>query len=130
MLEQIIISFLLIGFSSGLTSLTYSNCPDEFAPSNYNSSLATESQSLANSIYSNLFTQQTKLEIQASLAAGDLEAVQAQATSIKFLLPFILAAIGFTLCFILAACCCSFDKRCPPCESWKRNYIKEPYSKF
>jgi hypothetical protein len=40
MLEQIIISFLLIGWSESLTSLTYGNCPDEFLPATYNSSLA------------------------------------------------------------------------------------------
>jgi hypothetical protein len=57
MLSQIIISFLIIGKAAALTALTYSNCPTEFTPDSYNSSLAYESQNLAISVYSNLFGQ-------------------------------------------------------------------------
>lgn len=130
MLEQIIISFLLIGCSHALTSLTYSNCPTEFTPNTYNTSLALDSKSLGDAIYARLFSPQTQLAIQAAFNTGDLSTVQAYATSLSFLLPYILAASFFAALFIASVCCCTFDRRCPPCESWKRNYIKDPYSKL
>jgi len=46
------------------------------------------------------------------------------------MLPYIVIAAIFGLLFILTIFCCTFDKRCPPCESWRRNYLKEPYSKI
>jgi hypothetical protein len=124
MLEEIIISFLLISSSLSLSSLTYNNCPNEFSPSKYNTSLATENQNLANSIYANLFNQQIQLQIHNSLDSGDLSGLQQQVTSTHFLLPYILVATFFALVFISSMCCCTFDRRCPPCESWRRNYIK------
>ena len=57
MLSQIIISFLIIGKACALTALTYSNCPTEFTPDSYNSSLALDSRNLATSVYGNLFGQ-------------------------------------------------------------------------
>lgn len=57
MLSRIIISFLIIGQVVALTTLTYSNCPEEFTPDSYNSSLAIESQNLAASVYGSLFGQ-------------------------------------------------------------------------
>lgn len=57
MLSQIIISFLIIGKAATLTALTYSNCPTEFTPDSYNSSLAFDSQNLAVSVYGSLFGQ-------------------------------------------------------------------------
>jgi hypothetical protein len=124
MLSRIIISFLIIGWAAALTSLTYSNCPDEFTPDSYNSSLALDSQNLANSVYGSLFGQQAQAAIRTGFSSGDLSVVQGQAVSLRFLLPFILGGGIFTLCFIAAICCCSFDRRCPPCESLRRNYIK------
>jgi hypothetical protein len=44
-------------------------------------------------------------------------------------MPFIIICSSFFLIFAMALCCCIFDRRCPPCESWKRNYVKDPYTK-
>lgn len=46
----------------------------------------------------------------------------------SFLLPYLLLLIFFTLFFCTTICCCIFERRCPPCQSIRRNYVKDPYS--
>ena len=123
-MKQILIVVIFIASVSSLTSLTTANCPAGFTPNSYNNSLSYANQDLAISIYSNLFTADTQLKIQKALDTGDLSALQKEVLSIKFQLPYILVGVFFFLIFMTNICCCTFDRRCPPCESWKRNYIK------
>ena len=32
--------------------------------------------------------------------------------------------------YVIAICCCVFEKSCPPCESWKRDFSIRPYERF
>lgn len=126
MLERIIITSLFAALAA--TALTTSHCPTPFSPSALNASLYKENAQLAATIYGSLFDSQTKAQIELSLNTGNLTGMQKQVYSTSFLQPYILAAAFFLLVFLATICCCTFDRRCPPCESWRRNYIKDPYS--
>ena len=43
--------------------------------------------------------------------------------------PFIAWAVIFFIMFMIIICCCAFEKKCPPCESWKRDFVKRPYER-
>ncbi len=129
-MKQVVIWGVVCASAYCLTSLTTANCPSEFNPSSYNTSLSYTNQDLAISIYSRMFSSETQVKIQRALDSGDLSALEAEVLSLQFQLPFILAGVFFFLLFLTSICCCTFDRRCPPCESWRRNYIKQPYSKI
>lgn len=40
----------------------------------------------------------------------------------------IAAVFGITFFIVLA--CIVFEKSCPPCHSWRRDFAKRPYEKF
>jgi hypothetical protein len=121
MLTQIIISILLAQVSA-TTNLTSSNCPVNYNIYSYNQSLYTAD--LATSVYSNVFSAQLQSSITNSIAKGDLNSMLTSFSSTSFLLPYILIASIFLLLFLTTLCCCIFEKRCPPCKSCQRNYLK------
>lgn len=128
MFERIIITSLLAAITAATTTLTTSHCPTPFSPTSLNASLFKDNAQLATTIYGSLFDAQTKAQIEMSLNTGNLTGLQKQVYTTSFLQPYILAAALFMFVFLMVICCCTFDRRCPPCESWRRNYIKDPYS--
>lgn len=70
MAKQIIISILVIALTQGLTNLTTSNCPSNFDPSTYNSSLSLTNKDLAVSLYSSVLSAELKANITDSLSSG------------------------------------------------------------
>lgn len=128
MFERIIITSLLAAIAAATTTLTTSHCPSPFSPSALNASLFKDNAQLATTIYGSLFDAETKAQIELSLNTGNLTGLQKQVYTTSFLQPYILAAALFMFVFLMVICCCTFDRRCPPCESWRRNYIKDPYS--
>ena len=128
MLERIIITSLLAAIAAAATALTTAHCPTPFSPTSLNASLFNDNAQLAATIYGGLFDAQTKAQIELSLNTGNLTGLQKQVYTTSFLQPYILAAALFMFVFLMVICCCAFDRRCPPCESWRRNYIKDPYS--
>lgn len=128
MLERIIITSLLAAIAAAATALTTAHCPSPFSPTSLNASLFNDNAQLAATIYGGLFDAQTKAQIELSLNTGNLTGLQKQVYTTSFLQPYILAAALFMFVFLMVICCCAFDRRCPPCESWRRNYIKDPYS--
>jgi uncharacterized membrane protein YciS (DUF1049 family) len=112
------------------STLTSAHCPKSFAAATYNYSLAGAESDLSGLLYASIFSTETQAAITDSLTRGDFASLTAQATSMSFLLPFILVGSCFFLLFFCTICCCTFERRCPPCETWRRNYIKQPYSKW
>jgi hypothetical protein len=124
MANRLIITLFVIAAGQASTALTTSNCPSGFIPAAYNHSLAYESQSLADSLYSSIFSPALSAEIKTSIGQGDFDALAQQFTKTSFLLPFMLVSAFFLLLLCMTVCCCAFEKRCPPCKSWQRNYVK------
>ena len=119
---------LLLSQCIALTWLTYNNCPTGFTPSNHNTSLYTTNSGTASSLYGNVFSSEAEARLRTYFDQGDLDASYGEMTKTEFMLPFILFGVAFFLLFCVTSCCCIFQKRCPPCESWRRNYVKDPYS--
>jgi hypothetical protein len=44
-------------------------------------------------------------------------------------IPFIVAGVGFLGVTLTLIACCLFEKSCPPCDSWRRNFTLRPYTK-
>lgn len=44
-------------------------------------------------------------------------------------LPFIGVGAAFLITYCIIISCCVFQKSCPPCQSWKRDFGKRPYQK-
>ncbi len=128
MLKKIIISFCLLWWVASIGNLTYNNCPSNFTVSNYNSSLTYASQNLAVSIYSNVFSSELQVNVTNNLIQGNLYPMINTFISTSFLFPYIMIGSVFALLFCVTICCCTFERRCPPCKSWRRNYVKDPYS--
>jgi hypothetical protein len=47
--------------------------------------------------------------------------------SMNVIIPFAIIGVGFSIAFIAALCCCVFEKQCPPCQSWRRDFAARPY---
>lgn len=80
-------------------------------------------------MFSNLFSPSEQANIQLMITNGDSNGVVNYAMSPKFLVPFIVIAAVFAIMFVIVICCCVFEKSCPPCDSWKRDFSRRPYEK-
>ena len=125
---QIIIISLLLLPCLPLTTLTTSNCPNNFDVNHYNTSLTHTNQALATSIYSSVLSTELQASIRTAIINGNIYSIRDQFTSTSFLMPYILLAVLFLLFFFTVVCCSLFERRCPPCKSMRRNYVKNPYS--
>lgn len=128
MLKKIIISFCLLRWAASIGNLTFNNCPSNFSVANFNSTLALANHNLAVSLYSNVFSSELQVNVTNSLVQGNLYPMIKTFTSTSFLLPYIMVGSVFGLLYCVTVCCCTFERRCPPCRSWRRNYLKDPYS--
>lgn len=125
-MQIIIISLLLLPCLS-LTTLTTSNCPNSFNVTTYNTSLTHSNEALAKTIYGSVLSAELKASIRTAIINGDIYSIRDYFMSTSFLLPYILLAVFFMVFFLTVVCCSMFERRCPPCKSWRRNYIKNPY---
>lgn len=121
MLRGIVIWILVVG-GWATTNLTSANCPNNFNVYSYNQSLYTSG--LATSLYSNVFSAEMQASITSFIAKGNLSSMVGSFMSFSFLLPYIIVASVFGLLYLITICCCAFERRCPPCKSWRRNYLK------
>jgi len=125
---QIITLSLLLLCCHSLTTLTTSNCPNSFNATTYNNSLTHSNEALAKSIYGSVLSAELQASIKTAIINGDIYSIRDNFTSTSFLLPYFMLAGFFLFFFFLVVCCCLFERRCPPCKSFRRNYIKNPYS--
>jgi hypothetical protein len=126
LLNRIAVVLLVIQIAY-CTSLTDKNCPSGFTVATANVTVDSSAKSLVNLIYGGIYSSEDQANIKASIFSGDTNSLMSYVTSIRILLPFIAIAIAFGLAFIIALCCCVFEKSCPPCKSWKRDFSRRPY---
>ena len=124
----IVIALLLILPITPTTTLTNTNCPSNFKPATYNTSLTVTNQGLAKSLYGSAISADLQVKIQNEIVGGNIYNLEKEFTSMSFLMPYILILVFFWVLFITVVCCSTFERRCPPCKSWRRNYVKDPYT--
>jgi hypothetical protein len=78
-------------------------------------------------LYGNLYSAQDQAALSNSYSQGDTKTVGKYVASMNIIIPFAIIGSGFAIAFIAALCCCVFEKSCPPCHSWKRDYAARPY---
>jgi hypothetical protein len=110
------------------TDLTIDNCPTDFDVARYNGSLSRSNQGLAGSLYGSVLNAEVQARVTTAISEGDIGAIQSEFLSLSFLTPYILIIALFWFLFLATICCCLFERRCPPCKSWRRNYVKDPYT--
>lgn len=117
---------LLITEVLSVTTLTTSNCPTTYDFSAANST-SDSSNSLANLIYGNLYSAEEQASLSLSYSQGDTKQVKKYMAQMRIVAPFLVLGVAFALTFLIALCCCVFEKSCPPCQSLKRDYAARPY---
>ena len=120
---------LAIAAANAVSTLTTANCPDNYDLKATNTSESGYSSAAIKAVYGGIYSASDQAVLQQSFSEGNTGTVYGYATSMSILLPFILIAVAFGIAFIVAICCCVFEKTCPPCASWKRDFTKNPYDK-
>lgn len=123
---KLVTLLLLITEVLSVTTLTTSNCPTSYDFSSANST-SDSSLTLANLIYGNLYSPEEQAALSLSYSQGNTKAVKKYMAQMQIVAPFIVLGVGFALTFLIALCCCVFEKSCPPCQSLKRDYAARPY---
>lgn len=127
--KPIIIILLSAAIASAAGDISYSKCPSSFDmnKANVTSEEAVLLSSRGDSLFSSFLTAQNEQRIEKIIIQGDTNDL------VNYLVvtgvPFMLWAITFFVGFCTMLSCCVFDRSCPPCEGWKRDYSKEPYKK-
>ena len=45
----------------------------------------------------------------------------------EYIWPYIAIGVLFAISFAIVILCMVFEKSCPPCQSWRRDFAKRPY---
>lgn len=127
--KGVLLILVVIQLCRGAGDISYSKCPSSFDMNKANVTTE-EAIILANrgsSLFSSFLTTANQARIEKIVIEGDTKDL------LNYLLvtavPFILWACVFFGGFCTMLTCCIFDRSCPPCEGWKRDYSKEPYKK-
>lgn len=110
-------------------TLTTNNCPEEFDINEANTTGSSSVQTTVDFLYADLYSSEDQAALQASFASGNSTKINQQITTTAILAPFAVIGVAFAVTFIIAICCCVFEKSCPPCKSWKRDFTIRPYEK-
>lgn len=131
-LARLLALAILLPAAAAVTSLTTTNCPTAYdlAAANATATADTSAETFVSLIYGGLYSAEDQATLSSSYAQGDTKTVGKYAASMKIIVPFALIGVGFAVAFIAALCCCVFEKSCPPCRSWKRDFAARPYEKF
>jgi hypothetical protein len=112
--------------SLALTTLSSNNCPTNFDAAAVNSSSASMS-AVVDFLYKNIYSPSDQAKIQAAFTSGNSSTVTSQVFTLSIIVPFLLIAFAFLVMYVIALCCCIFEKSCPPCKQWKRDFSSRPY---
>lgn len=89
-------------------TLATNNCPSNFNMSAVNVTLSSSLSTLANFLYSNLYSSNDQAAIQASFSSGNTSTISNYITTTTILAPFAVIAAAFAITFGIALCCCVF----------------------
>ena len=120
----ILTTFLVSTYT--LTSLSTTQCPSNFDVASANTT-GTSVSAAVDFLYANLYSSSEQAQIQAAFYSGDSGTVNSKIMSLSILIPFALIGCAFLITYIILVCCCIFEKSCPPCKSWKRDFAARPY---
>ena len=130
MLQPLPTLFLLtlLTTTTSYTSLSTGQCPSNFDINSANTTSSSLSAAV-DFLYKNLYSSSDQQKLQKAFNEGDTKTVNQQISSISVLVPFALIAFAFIVTYIIALCCCIFEKTCPPCKQWKRDFSRRPYER-
>lgn len=109
------------------TTLSSNNCPATFNITSANVTMSNSLQPLTDFLYGSIYSSSDQAQIQASFQSGNSTAISNSITYTPIVATFAVLAVCFAITFIIAICCCIFEKSCPPCKSWKRDFAIRPY---
>jgi hypothetical protein len=121
---------LLLTRALAVTGLTTDHCPDGYDLIAANITDTAFSQATVELVYGGIYSTQDRAILQQSFSQGNTTAVNDYLTDAHILTPFIIIAVAFGITYFVALCCCIFEKSCPPCQSWKRDFAAKPYENF
>lgn len=121
-----LILFLLNNPTNSLTDLTRLNCPDDYDVAIANTTKPNEE------FVKFFFSAFDDPEFKSTVDSIVIEGKNSELSSLimKLMVPYIAILAVFFLFFMIVACCTVFEKSCPPCESWRRDFVRRPYEKF
>jgi hypothetical protein len=121
-----LILFLLNNPAHSLTDLTRLNCPNDYDVNTANSTKPNDA--FVKFFFSAFDNSQFKSTVDAIVIEGKNDQLTTLIT--ELMVPYIAVLAVFFIFFMIVACCTVFEKSCPPCESWRRDFTRRPYEKF
>ena len=129
MLQIALLLVILACPASSQTDLTNNNCPSNFNLTQSNTTTGIGTGALAQFFFSAYMSSSNKNTIETYMVASQSDQISDIATK-SYIWPFVAIAIVFGITFIIVVLCVVFEKSCPPCQSWRRDFAKRPYEKF
>lgn len=126
--NHLLLVFLLsMGVLAG--DIAYTNCPSSFSMSTANTTSDANVllSNRASSLFSAYISTASTTRVENIVVQGNNTDLLNYVTVLS--IPYILFAVVFLVGLCTAIACCIFDKSCPPCDNWRRDYSKEPYKK-
>lgn len=111
------------------TDITKNNCPDSFDIASANTSEGSGRSDIASFFYSPFTDPATMERVRSIIIETNTDDLNNLVMD-QYAIPFIALAAVFGLTIAIVLFCVVFEKSCPPCHSWRRDFAKRPYEKF
>lgn len=122
-----VLAFCLLIVLGRLSTMTTSNCPLDYDPALRLASEVQEISATSQLVYGSIYSPEASSTLEAAFSSGDSARISSELSSLAIVGPFLAIALVFAVIFLVAVCCCVFEKTCPPCQAWKRDFSKSPY---
>lgn len=105
------------------------NCPSNFdmALENVTTSSQTDIITTMTPFYELIRGYGNSQIVETVVIQGNTASLQSHFLAMSY--PFIAVAAIFLITYCIIISCCIFQKSCPPCQSWKRDFVRRPYEK-
>lgn len=121
-----ILFVLLLGLAAA-GDLATSNCPASFNISAAN--VTTDAQKSLVSSMTPFYNFVRGANNADALEAAIIKGSPLDSYLFQMAILFIVIGAFFLLTYCIIVACCVFQKSCPPCKSWQRDFVKRPYEK-
>lgn len=125
----LILILLLSTLAQCETDISLNNCPDDYDIEAANKSSGIGTGQMAVFFFSPFMDTETVARVENIVIQSDQAGYDKLAQK-QYAIPFVLIAVLFGITFMTVLACVVFEKSCPPCHSWRRDFSKRPYEKF
>ena len=112
--------------TNSTTDIASINCPNDFNVTVANVTTGIGNGQLASFFFSPFMNSDTKAKVQDIIIGADKDGFDSYVTG-TLMIPYIAIGAAFFVTFLIIICCTVFEKSCPPCHSWRRDFLKRPY---